>query len=78
MRLRARWVVPVSSPPLDDGWIDVADDRITDVGHGVVDGGRGNERDLGHVALMPGLVNAHTHIELSYLGGRGRARLAVH
>ena len=69
MRLRARWVVPVSSPPLDDGWIDVADDRITDVGHGVVDGGRGNERDLGHVALMPGLVNAHTHIELSYLAG---------
>src|SRR5215217_9176498 len=70
MRLRARWVLPISSPPLDDGWVDVSEDRITGLGQGRGDADAGgDERDLGHVALLPGLVNAHTHLELSYLAG---------
>jgi aminodeoxyfutalosine deaminase len=69
VRLRARWVLPIASPPLDDGWVDVADDRIAAVGHGRGEDPAGGERDLGQVALMPGLVNAHTHLELSYLAG---------
>ena len=68
MRLRARWVVPIVSSPIDDGWVDVSDGRIVAVGSGRGDGS-GEERDLGHVALMPGLVNAHTHLELSYAAG---------
>ena len=68
MRLRARWVVPIASATLDDGWVEVSDDHITGVGRGPVDA-RDGERDLGHVALMPGLVNAHTHLELSYAAG---------
>jgi cytosine/adenosine deaminase-related metal-dependent hydrolase len=68
MRLRARWVLPISSPPIDDGWVTIEGGSITAVGSGRADGGEA-ERDLGRVALMPGLVNAHTHLELSYLAG---------
>src|SRR4051812_35253621 len=69
MRLRARWVMPIASVPLDDGWVDVEGDRITGVGAGDSSAVEGGERDLGRVALLPGLVNAHTHLELSYLAG---------
>jgi len=44
----------------------IGDGRIAEVGAGVVSGAV----DLGRVVLLPGLVNAHTHLELSYLHGR--------
>src|SRR5215510_13699349 len=42
-----------------------SDGRIRDVGAG----SPVQATALGHVALMPSLVNAHTHIELSFLHG---------
>lgn len=66
MRYRARFVLPISSPPLRDGWVRVEDGRIRSLGTGVP---AGAETDLGSVAILPGLVNAHTHLELSYLHG---------
>ncbi|MGI8981971.1 MAG: amidohydrolase family protein [Pirellulaceae bacterium] len=61
---RARWVFPIESPPIQDGVVQVARGRIVSIekyqnGQAVT--------DLGDVALLPGLVNAHTHLEFSTL-----------
>lgn len=63
----ARWVFPVAGPPLECGTVTVRDDRIEAV---EPRGVRTADEDLGNVALIPGLVNAHTHLDLS--GARGR------
>jgi len=63
----ARWVFPVAGPPLPGGTVTVRGDRIEAVSP---NGERTPDVDLGNVALLPGLVNAHTHLDLS--GARGR------
>jgi aminodeoxyfutalosine deaminase len=64
LAVRARWVVPVDEPPIDGGIVTIAGGRIVAVGENA--SGK-PARDLGDVALMPGLVNAHTHLEFSLL-----------
>ncbi len=63
--LRARWVVPIATPPIENGFVEIADGRI--VGIGTVTHDTSVSRDLGDVAILPGLVNAHTHLEFSDL-----------
>ena len=68
IRYRASVVVPVAGPPIRGGSVAVEGDRIVSVdGPGATTAGT---VDLGDVALMPGLVNAHTHLELSHLRDR--------
>lgn len=68
---RAAWVLPVASPPIRAGWVAVGDGRVAGVGAGDPPrAGGGDVTDLGDVAVLPGLVNAHTHLELSSLRGR--------
>jgi aminodeoxyfutalosine deaminase len=67
IRYHASWVLPVSSPPIRDGWILVDRGRIVAIGHRAAGDDGAREVDLGEVAVLPGLVNAHTHLELSYL-----------
>jgi aminodeoxyfutalosine deaminase len=64
--LTARWVFPVGSPPLERGCVVIQDDRITAV---EAQGLRTADVDLGNVAVLPGFVNAHTHLDLSGLRG---------
>jgi cytosine/adenosine deaminase-related metal-dependent hydrolase len=65
---QADWLLPIAEPPVRRGWVMVANGRI------VAAGGPGElpagAVDLGPAAIVPGLVNAHTHLELSYLHER--------
>lgn len=65
---RARWVVPVTTPPVRDGAIAVREGRIAYVGP-ASGAPRGEVRDLGEALLLPGLVNTHTHLELTAMRG---------
>jgi cytosine/adenosine deaminase-related metal-dependent hydrolase len=63
MIYRAEWLLPIADEPVRDGWVAVDDGRITAVGHGSAP----DAIDLGRAVILPSLVNAHTHLELSYL-----------
>jgi cytosine/adenosine deaminase-related metal-dependent hydrolase len=67
IRYHASWVLPVASRPVRDGWVLVERGRIVAIGHRAVSADGTTEVDLGEVAILPGLVNAHAHLELSYL-----------
>ena len=59
---RARWVLPIAQPPIRNGWVAVEEGRIVDMGS--------TDETAPPIAILPGLVNAHTHLELSYLHNR--------
>ncbi|MGI9456699.1 MAG: amidohydrolase family protein [Aeoliella sp.] len=61
--LRARAVFPVSAPPLIDGIVQIEAGKVKQVGTKPPAGVP--ITDLGDIALLPGMVNAHTHLELS-------------
>jgi cytosine/adenosine deaminase-related metal-dependent hydrolase len=63
---RASWVLPMVQQPIANGAVAVQGDRITFVG-AAADAPAGHVVDLGDSALLPGLVNVHTHLELTPL-----------
>lgn len=71
MIIRARTVVTMDGPPLENGAVAVEDNRIVAVGtmpdlHWVTDG---PIIDLGDQVLMPGLINAHCHLDYTMMRG---------
>jgi len=58
----ARWIFPVDQHPLANGTITLQGDRILAVDKV---GTRSADVDLGNVAILPGFVNAHSHLDLS-------------
>jgi cytosine/adenosine deaminase-related metal-dependent hydrolase len=68
---RARWVLPVAQPPLEHGWVAVENGRILALGGRSDTAPSGIERREAHaVAILPALVNAHVHLELSWMRNR--------
>jgi cytosine/adenosine deaminase-related metal-dependent hydrolase len=66
--LRARYAFPVDRPPIADAAVVIEGQHIAAVDRWPA--GRiaaGEVIDLGNAALLPGLVNAHTHLEFSDL-----------
>ncbi len=63
-RMKARWVFPVDRPPIENGIVEIANGIITDVRRAKP---QEVAEDLGDVAILPGLVNAHTHLEFSHV-----------
>src|SRR5256885_1103091 len=73
MILRARVVVTMDGPPIENGAVVISGNRILDVGKFPEIFGRhaGEEIvDLGEQALLPGLINAHCHLDYTCLRGK--------
>lgn len=68
IRYRAAWVLPIATPPIRDGVVAVDGGRIAWVGPRDA-APAAPERDLGDALLLPGLVNVHTHLELTAMRG---------
>jgi 5-methylthioadenosine/S-adenosylhomocysteine deaminase len=66
--LSADWVLPVSGPPVPDGAVAIEDGRILAVGPAAE---LGEGRRYAEAAIIPGLVNAHSHLEYAVYAGFG-------
>ena len=72
MIIRARIVVTMHGAPIENGAVAVSGNRIVDVGRfdDIKTRNAGNTVDLGEQALLPGLINAHCHLDYTCLRGK--------
>jgi cytosine/adenosine deaminase-related metal-dependent hydrolase len=72
MLLRARIVLPVSTPPIENGAVLISGERIAAVGRWPELRGVAGEHtvDLGDMILLPGLINAHCHLDYTDMAGQ--------
>ncbi len=75
--LRARFIAPLDQPILENGAIAIRDGRIVDVDRApkiLSQNSDASITDFGDSIILPGLVNAHVHLELSTLRARAQPR----
>jgi cytosine/adenosine deaminase-related metal-dependent hydrolase len=66
--ISADWVLPVSGPPIADGAVAIEDGRILAVAPADE---LGEGRRFPDAAIIPGFVNAHSHLEYAVYAGFG-------
>ncbi|MBA3657208.1 MAG: amidohydrolase family protein [Gemmatimonadaceae bacterium] len=64
----ARWIIPVTSAPIENGTVAVVNGKIAYAGPRT-GAPQGDQVELGDALILPGLVNAHTHLELTVMRG---------
>ena len=71
MILRARIVITMDGPPIDNGAVALSGNKVVDVGKfdEIKTRNGGEIVDLGEQALLPGLINAHCHLDYTCLRG---------
>ncbi len=69
MIIRARFVVTMDGPPIENGAVAVSGNRIVDLGSfdDIKTRNADNILDLGEQVLLPGLINAHCHLDYTCL-----------
>jgi cytosine/adenosine deaminase-related metal-dependent hydrolase len=68
----ARWVLPVTSAPFENGAVAVEAARVVAVGARSLLARQfpdSDVEDFGEAAILPGFVNCHTHLELTAMRG---------
>lgn len=70
--LHARWVLPVTRPPIRDGVVVVKGDQIVGIGEFKEFSGETADvrMEFPEGILIPGLVNPHTHLENTHFSGK--------
>jgi cytosine/adenosine deaminase-related metal-dependent hydrolase len=72
MILRARVLVTMDGPPIENGAVAISGEQIVDAGRfkDIRAHNSGEIVDLGERALLPGLINAHCHLDYTCLRGK--------
>ena len=70
--ISARYVLPISAEPFENGAVAIEDDKIIAVGTSEEIGEKYPKiefENYGEAAILPGFVNAHSHLEITAMRG---------
>ncbi len=60
MIYKAKWILRVDKPPIENGSIEIQNGKIVKIGKKIT----GKTVDLGSGVMLPALINSHTHLEM--------------